>query len=131
MLNSTRMSASLARATAEAFKKDAKKAKTLVRLEAAVTQGDITREEIEVILAGLPVYLTKTAGRPDLNLHIAPGWDVIDQQGQMLIVRAANGRVGHTSTSNDWSWVCPSCGLEGPWSGVVCLSCGQKSDPGD
>jgi hypothetical protein len=133
MLSIVRMLAPLARAIAEKFVKDEKRAKILVRIETAVTRGDVTKEDIETALAGLPTMIRKggVGQPPAISLHVAPGWEVVEERGHLLIVRTASGRLGHTSKSNDPSWICPSCGNKGPWQGVICLSCGRMSGPDD
>src|SRR5258708_6897748 len=86
MLSSVRMNARIARAIAEKFLKDERKAKILVRVEAAVTEGDVTREDIETLLAGLPVLIRKSVDQPPaISLHIAPGWEVQEERGNLLI----------------------------------------------
>lgn len=132
MLSSVRLLAQLAGAIAEKFIHDEKRAKILVRIEAAVTQGDVTKEDIETALAGLPTIIRKSVDQPPaISLHVAPGWEVFEERGHLLIVRTPSGRWGHTSKSDDPSWTCPSCGNKGPWHGVICMSCGRMSDPND
>jgi hypothetical protein len=132
MLSSARINARIARMIAEKFAKDERKAKILVRVEAAVTQGDVTKEDLETLIAGLPVLIRKSVDQPPaISLHIAPGWEVHEERGNLLIVKSASGCWGHTSESDDPSWICPSCGNKGPWQGVICMSCGRMSDPND
>lgn len=132
LLSAVRMNAQMARAIAEKFIDGERRTKILVRIEAAVTQGDVTKEDIETLLAGLPVLIRKSVDQsPAISLHVAPGWEVHEQRGNILIVKTPGGRWGHTSKSDDPSWTCPSCGNKGPWQGVICMSCGRMSDPND
>jgi hypothetical protein len=132
MLGTVRMLAPLARAIAAKFFQDQKRAKILVRIDAAVTQGDVTKEDIETALAGLPSMIRKSVDQPPaISLHVAPGWEVIEERGHLLIVSTPSGHWGHTSKSDDSSWTCPTCGNKGPWRGVICMSCGRMSDPND
>ncbi|WP_456792247.1 hypothetical protein [Bradyrhizobium sp. USDA 4506] len=132
MLSSVRMNARMARIIAEPIERDEAKAKILVRIEAALTKGDITREDIEALFAGLPTLVRKTLSLPPaVSLRIAPGWEVIEERDHLVIVASPNGRSGITSKSGDPSWICPSCGSKGPWNGVICLCCGRMSDPND
>lgn len=44
------------------------------------------------------------------------------------VARVTDGeRLGYTGT--DISFMCGNCGSYGPWNGVICLVCGQRSEP--
>jgi hypothetical protein len=131
-ISSVRLKAGLARHIANTFIADEKKEKLLAKVEAAVQRGDITESDISELFASLPTLVRKAAvAQPDVYLQIAPGWEVVEQRGHLVTVRASSGRTGITSTSGDASWICSSCGQNGPWNGVICLSCGRMSDPGE
>lgn len=132
IISSVRLKASLARHTANAIVADETKEKLLAKVEAAVQRGDITESDIIELFASLPALVRKSAtAEPDVYLQIAPGWEVVEKRGHLVTVRAPGGRAGITSTSGDASWNCPCCGQNGPWNGVICLSCGRMGDPGD
>jgi hypothetical protein len=134
LLSQTRQKASQASAIAERIARDGKKAALLARIEAAVSKGDLSWEEIKELFAGLPEQspvVQRSDSLPE-RLLIAPGWEVRQVNGAVVLVVDSSGkRAGLTSTSNDLSWVCPTCGNKGPWNGVICLSCGSRSDPND
>jgi len=133
ILAQVRSKARLAEAIADGIERDSKKAPLIAKLAHAVTAGDITKEEIEQLLAGLPVLIRKAAELPEEVLLIAPGWKIVQRiDGRdLVIVRTAGGATGVTSLSPtaDYSWTCPTCGNRGPWEGVICRSCGYRSEP--
>jgi hypothetical protein len=96
----------------------------------AIVAGDITREDLEQLLADLSEIERKADPlgflQPD-HLMIAPDWVVTEVQGHRVSV--TSGQFGVTSTSNDPSWICSQCGNKGPWNGIVCLSCGNREEP--
>lgn len=67
--------------------------------------------------------------------------DAFQAIGRWTVVANANGvatvtngkQAGLMSVASNphHSWICPTCGNNGPWNGVICLSCGQMSDPSD
>jgi hypothetical protein len=123
-----------ARMIAENVARDVKKASVLARIEVALNRGDIAKEDIEALFAGLPRIESKKSGSlltlvTTDSLHIAPGWDVIESDGHLRVVRTKSGRVGMTSLSRDPSWTCSYCGNKGPWNGIICLSCGNRDAP--
>ena len=121
-----------AAATAKNIEDDNKKSSVLVKVGAALENGDITREDIENLFAGLPVPIQKPETIGFLtqdSLLIAPGWEVVEARGSLVTVRSHSGRFGMTSKSNDPSWICSQCGNKGPWNGIICLSCGNREEP--
>jgi 5-methylcytosine-specific restriction endonuclease McrA len=132
LLNKARLNASVARAITTAIEADRKKPALLIKLKNALKRGDLTEADIRELLYGLPVLIQKSAAEtPVSSLWIAPGWEIKEQRGNLVFVGMPSGRFGYTSTSNDQSWFCPHCGQKGPWNGVICLSCGNRSDPDD
>jgi hypothetical protein len=130
-LSAARVKATLAIRTAETMTKDADKAPLLAKVEAAVSAGDITKEEIQQLLEGLPVYIQKAADLPAEQLLIAPGWTIVQRRFDLAVLRSPSGTTGVTTLAKEphSSWFCPSCGQLGPWDGVVCRSCGSRSEP--
>ncbi|RXH04916.1 HNH endonuclease [Bradyrhizobium vignae] len=122
----------LAKATADRVLRDNRKGELLARLQVAINSGDISEAEIQELWAGLPTPVTKGGTLGFLiqeELWIAPGWKVVQANGNLVHVVSAAGRAGVTSTSNHPSWVCSRCGNKGPWNGVICLSCGNREEP--
>jgi hypothetical protein len=122
----------LAIATTQAIQRDQSKAQLLAKISAAAQKGDITEDEIRRAFSGLPVIAQKSENLGFLvqdKLLIAPGWEVLSVLGKLHTVVSRGGRTGVTSTSDDPSWTCSRCGNKGPWSGVVCLTCGNREEP--
>lgn len=63
----------------------------------------------------------------------AERWTVVDSARAGMAMVTDGKMVGMTplSAEADITWMCPTCGSYGPWNGVICLSCGRKSDPWD
>lgn len=132
LLNTARLNAMIARSTTEHILADRKKAALVIKVKNALKRGDLTEADIRELLSGLPVLVQKSAiETPTERLWIAPGWEIKEQRGNLVFVGLPSGRFGYTSTSTDQSWFCPHCGQKGPWNGVICLSCGNRSDPDD
>lgn len=133
-LDQVRTRSLLALRTAERIEQDGKKASLVAKISNAVIAGEITQEEIEQLFANLPVFVKKSADdmisflEADLLL-ITPNWEVVSVDGKLVSVKSASGRYGVTSSSNHHSWICSQCGRKGPWSGVLCLSCGNREEP--
>jgi len=63
--------------------------------------------------------------------HLPPDWKVVKVDKSKEIATVVSGNIsGITSISKNphSSWLCFNCGHYGPWSGVMCMTCGQKSD---
>ncbi len=61
-------------------------------------------------------------------LLIPKEFEIVKIDGDMALVK--NGNIfGMTPIRNHHhSFCCPTCGSYGPWNGVMCLTCGHKSD---
>ncbi|GEM_PF-3286834 len=57
---------------------------------------------------------------------IPSGWEEVDRKAYSTTVRRGQS-VGYTG--RDISYMCHYCGNYGPWNGVICLSCGHRSEP--
>ncbi len=101
------------------------------KIMVAVEKGTVTREDIDALFEDVPVP-PPVVGKDDIELLVAPGWTLSRREGNLAIIESG-GRVGMTwgKPNPDSSWICPHCSNAGPWDGVICLSCGQKSDPND
>lgn len=118
--------AKVARRTTE----DREKGRILGKLESALEANVITREEIVSLLGDLDQQPLVPGAQPALELF--RGWTVV--RGGDGIATVTDGRrtgIAPTEPNPHHSWQCPTCARNGPWNGVVCLSCGQMSDPWD
>jgi 5-methylcytosine-specific restriction endonuclease McrA len=122
--------AEAARNVAEKVASDKKKDRILGRLLVAFEAGTVSQDDLHSFLEGL--LAKPKRGVPAHSFRIAPDWEVIRASDGIALVGRGH-QVGITPTSDDahWSWVCPTCGNRGPWNGVICMSCGRKSDPND
>lgn len=119
-----------AKAVSEKVIADGKKAKILARLETAIGAGIVSKSDIEELFSGIePLPSEGAAGLPILR-HITPQWRVLRAEGNRLVVTDGT-RVGMTSAEEeaDFSWLCGNCHHYGPWNGVICLTCGVRSQP--
>ncbi|MBU3188745.1 PIN domain-containing protein [Clostridium bowmanii] len=64
------------------------------------------------------------------KLCVPDYWNIKKIDGNIAFVTDGK-RAGYTSSQQnpDISFMCPYCGNYGPWNGVMCLSCGQRSEP--
>lgn len=112
-------------------KRKLEEALAIVRV--AATEGD--DDEREALLAAADTVTTEfgaaTGGRIE-RLHPALGllygeWTLVQALSDR-VARVTDGeRMGYTGT--DISFMCGNCGSYGPWNGVICLTCGQRSGP--
>jgi hypothetical protein len=86
-LAEARAMASEAAVISREISKDIKAADLLVKVSKAITAGDITRQDIEQLFAGLPMIVRKGLEfvQPD-HLMIAPGWIVMEVQGRLISI---------------------------------------------
>jgi hypothetical protein len=66
------------------------------------------------------------------RLHPALGllygeWTIVHSPSDRVATVTDGERAGYTGT--DKSFMCGTCGSHGPWNGVICLTCGQRSEP--
>jgi hypothetical protein len=126
--------AARARTTRDKVEADRDKGRILGRLITAVEGGVITRADVEALFAGLdPSPAPAPAAPPPFPLRVTPQWAVVRREYNL--VHLSDGRrYGVTwggGGTPDMSWLCPHCGSYGPWDGVICLNCMQRSDPND
>lgn len=63
------------------------------------------------------------------ELKVSDDWKIIKKEGNIAIVTDGQ-RKGRTPLRRHGdAFLCPTCGKYGPWNGVVCLSCGYRSEP--
>jgi hypothetical protein len=107
----------------------------LGRVMAALEGQAISKDELRAALAD-PAIETDAdlrALRDDVFFHIdTVRWKAIELKGNIAIV--SDGRYGGITPiveNPDSSWLCPHCMSYGPWNGIICLTCGHRSDPND
>ncbi len=112
-------------------KKDEALSKVIVALE----EGIIIPEDI-LALVNDPELLDDEdirVLRDEINLRIDPTrWNVNHVDTEREIATVSDGKFfGATPIGPDAhpSWECPHCGRYGPWDGMICRSCGQRSEP--
>jgi hypothetical protein len=67
--------------------RDTKKAPLLVKISKAIKAGDIDRQDIEQLFAGLPEIVRKGLGfLQPAHLMIAPGWTVTEVDGLLISI---------------------------------------------
>ena len=63
------------------------RAALLVKVSKAISEGDITRQDIEQLFAGLPEIVRKGLGfLQPAHLMIAPGWIVTEVDGLVISI---------------------------------------------
>lgn len=113
---------------------NAKRGDALAKLMAAKEADMITKEEVMEVFE-----LEYPEGKNYKALYEAKyyldrnKWRIVgilnDTQATVTDGRLAG--ITPIGDSPDHSWVCPTCGHYGPWNGVICLTCGRRSDPFD
>lgn len=121
------MNGRIARAIAEGIEAERGKAPLLAKIASAVEAGDLTKDEIQEFLRGLPEIIRKAMEIPEKLLQIAPGWLVVQRNGNST-VRPGKAQVANSATK-DSSWLCPRCWHDGPWNGNICMTCGTRTFP--
>ncbi len=123
------------------------------RIEQRVTSNTIKDDLIGKVMVGLatdtitqsdlealfPVYETVAdedtiALYDEVTLHVDPRRWKVSSRLSNETVTVTDGHLGGITprvANPHASWICPSCGLAGPWNGVRCMTCGQMSDPND
>jgi hypothetical protein len=108
--------------------KDRSKGRIIATLEDAKTEGLVTKEDVIELFKELHPEPTKRVN----TLRISSRWSVVHKSGDVVFV--TDGIVGGYTTNDpnpDPSFLCPYCHNPGPWNGIICLSCNQRSDPSD
>lgn len=128
------------------FEKDVKRSRVLELLRSAVREGEVSNEDIQGLLVGLPsvpvasatpaktsIQLTKdlkliVAGSPAARL-IDAGWKVGHVSGDIAHVHNDSiGGVTPNTAHPHPSWECSRCGSYGPWDGIICRTCGNREE---
>jgi hypothetical protein len=66
---------------------------------------------------------------PNISVLVANAdrWEIVRELASETVV-VSDGRFTGV-TGSDVSFLCPFCGSHGPWDGVICRTCGQRSEP--
>ncbi|MGZ3789863.1 MAG: PIN domain-containing protein, partial [Bacteriovorax sp.] len=65
-----------------------------------------------------------------LKSFIPSGFTIMSDKDNYFVVSDGN-KGGIVYKGYDIQNLCPNCGNYGPWNGVICMSCGMRSDPWD
>lgn len=89
------------------------------------------RPEIESLLAAVGIVENEVdlgAGMV-ASVHVSGEWRVTSQlsNGVEVVADATGKKGGYTGPG--FGFQCPYCGRQGPWNGIVCMSCYQRSEP--
>lgn len=95
-------------------------------------------KRLEIAARALAPIMSRTAidhGSRAVHLHPkisllvagADRWEIVRELGRETVVVSDGRFTGVTGT--DVSFICPFCGSHGPWDGVICRTCGQRSEP--
>jgi hypothetical protein len=106
--------------------------KILGRVTVALEKGDFSAAELEELLVATKDRARFEKARAEISAVLSDRWHIVALEENVATVTDGK-RWGLTSIAPEafvW-WLCPSCKRPGPWSGVICLSCGQRSDPFD
>lgn len=121
--------AKLSREVSTKVEKDRSKGRLIGRLLSALDAKAVSKAEILALLEGV---LPEEKAAKEEPLRIAPEWQVVrTDAGIEVVKRDQQVGIRPTAKNPDVSWICPTCGSMGPWNGVICLTCGMKSDPSD
>jgi hypothetical protein len=107
--------------------------KKLAILQMKLEKGDCTGDDlVEMMIRTRAVTLDRLepTNHKDILNRLSPGWTISQMDGEYAVLTDGN-RSGITPAweSPDASWQCPHCGSFGPWKGIICQSCGQRSMP--
>lgn len=120
--------AETARKTSAAIESDRAKERILGRLSSAVKAGSVSKAEVAALMEG--IELEPPSPKHKHGLLISPEWAVVQtKDGVATVVRGHHVGITPVAADAHWSWDCPTCGNRGPWNGVICMSCGQRSYP--
>lgn len=116
------------------IKTDARKSDALGRIFAAKEAGTITKDDIMQVFDILPSDGKDYKALYDARIYLDRNrWKVVELVGASQAI-VTNGRLAGITPAGDNphnSWQCPNCSNYGPWNGIICLSCGMRSDPSD
>jgi len=102
--------------------------KALITLEMAFDQGRLDLSIIEPLIELYEQHQRRTRLR---EFRITPQCTILHELEGYRIVQTNYG-VGYASNRStaDITFQCPHCGNFGPWSGAICLTCGQLIEDG-
>lgn len=115
----------------EEYNREQRVDEALAMIEVAYSKNEIGIEDFDRLksLSSGSVILTTIFEVADRAVQKSE-WKLIEKNGLTQVV--SNGAVVGvmpTDDNDDISWMCPTCGSRGPWNGVICLICGQRSAP--
>ena len=103
-----------------------------VVIAAAAGGDESVREALVAAADTITTEVATATGDHVERLHPAlrllyGSWTLVGRESSSVATVTDGERVGYTGT--DLSFMCPTCGSYGPWNGVICLVCGQRSEP--
>ena len=101
----------------------------LGRLDALVEKDAISNTELVELFSDSKEEEKKLLGQIDQHIkRVSDVWTVVKLNNDVATV-TDGAVIGRTPIGKDvhYTWECPFCKSYGPWSGVLCLSCGRKS----
>lgn len=113
----------------------------IATIESVASDRALNADEVkrlESAARALAPVISRTAiGRGPRTIHLHPTmtllvagadrWEIVRELGRETVVVSDGRFTGVTGT--DASFICPFCGSHGPWDGVICRTCGQRSEP--
>lgn len=108
--------------------------------ERAIEKAVATLQIAEEIGRLLPVHIAaltelgrayETAREPKrmgTPVLLAPGVELISEEGGIRLIRGPYGVGGRPSRPADSSFDCPNCGANAAWNGARCVVCGMMDD---
>ncbi len=129
---------SYAKKTAEKLKLEREKDNVIGKILADLDTGNINKSDLYEILQYTKreneIIVEKSQEKEQEKLaHLPAGWRIvsIDSNGLATVTNGNLAGITPTGANASIHWQCPNCGQYGPWNGVMCMSCGMKSDPFD
>jgi hypothetical protein len=106
---------------------DRKKAPILTRVAVSIENGDLTEADLREFLQSIPPAPDSSAQLLMLDAR----WRIVrEENGFATVTDGVRAGITPTVAAHHYSWDCPYCGRPGPWDGVICRSCGNRSDGG-
>jgi hypothetical protein len=111
------------------------RSKVITGILVDLEKGNISEDDLISLLRTTnntaPIVQADEHGQ--LFIHVSKQWKIISEPTNDVVMVSDGVRAGLTPTIKDphSSWRCPYCTSYGPWNGVICMNCGQKSDPFD
>jgi hypothetical protein len=122
---------------AERFKADIELEKALVTIELHCTSSSRSLEERAALKQAVEIASgrIRPGGKGDPpRIHPALSllwdrerWSVVRELSPQVAIVTDGGR--HAMTRTHVSWTCSNCQSNGPWDGVICLTCGNREEP--